>query len=425
MKVIRDVPGHELDLQEPPRSLSQLGCGILFLLLFWIVPLIPLVLMLTGGQVKNSSGISTWAFMAIFSTVWYGIVGLLTLAFFYGSRVVTRFTVDRNGGHLAIHEVGPFGLLARARSFPLAGIARITVGTSRRRPGPLLPLQLSVRGRSGPEESIKFDVEGLDRREELLDFALRIAAAAGICGYMVTRSDPREFEIAIGPDQTTPVPPIERPANYLQDIVSAKVEMPKEVVPEFDPALFKSDFRVEVWEPGSEVRLFKPFQGAVLGCCSAFMLPFAAGGGYAAWQSLQTSGPGEWVGVVFGLAWMIFVLAALVGLGLGCLPQLSVVEWTTRRITIVRTRSTREIAFADLTGIETRGVRTYHSGGKNSSSYHTYKIQTWAHARDGSEMLAETKDEREDPSTPYRGALPLGVDLAKALGVPHRYTDYK
>lgn len=179
------------------------------------------------------------------------------------------------------------------------------------------------------------------------------------------------------------------------------------------------------WEPGREVRLFKPFQAAAVGCLSAFLVPFAGYGAYATLTSRHT-GPGDPIGnALVGVLWVGLPLIILGVCIWFSLPVLSVIDWASRTVVVARTRRTRSISFSDLTGVESRGVRTYHSGGKNQSSYNTYKVQTWIHAHGGAELVTETDDMREDPSTPYRCGLPLGVDLAAALGLAHRYTDYK
>jgi hypothetical protein len=74
-------------------------------------------------------------------------------------------------------------------------------------------------------------------------------------------------------------------------------------------------------------------------------------------------------------------------------------------------------------------VHTFHRGGKNSSSYHSYRCEVHLHRRDPAPankpvVLVKTTEFREDPDTPYRRALPLATELAEALGIERRVTDY-
>ncbi len=429
MRILQDLPGRSLHLQETRSAGMQFGCVLLFLAPFWLVPLVPLVLILSGTAGATPDRGSTAGILG-FMVFWYAIVGVMTAIVLYSSRRPVRVTLDRDAGEWTVEERGVLGLLPRTLSVPLLELSELQLSTTRGRgvvPGVGLGLQARLRRDGGREEAFRLVVDGLDKRDEVMDFAFRCGAIAGLRGYAIGRNDPREFEITLTRDLAgqEAVPPVERPSNYAMDEVSVHVELPQEVIPSFDPKGYKSSFQVQAWEPGREIRLFKPFQAAAVGCISAVLVPFAGYGAYAMFTS-RITGSGDPLGnFLVGLLWTGIPLVLLAAVVWHSLPVLSVIDWASRTVVVARTRRTRSMPFDELTGVESRGVRTYHSGGKNQSSYNSYRVQTWIHAHGGAELLAETDDMREDPTTPYRCGMPLGVDLAGAMGLDHRYTDYK
>jgi hypothetical protein len=128
---------------------------------------------------------------------------------------------------------------------------------------------------------------------------------------------------------------------------------------------------------------------------------------------------------VFGL--VIALVAAVVIAA--ALPRRVTVDWSAQTITVGGLFRRKTIALADVTVLEMHCVRTYHSGGKNSSSYHSYRCDLQAHLRPGAGekkplVLVATRSFREDPDTPYRSTLPLATELAEAMGVSRRVTDF-
>ena len=121
-------------------------------------------------------------------------------------------------------------------------------------------------------------LEGVDRREEVADFAYRLGAACGLGYQRVVRSDPRDIELdvsaSMGPGHER-IPPLEGRANYAANVFSAAAgaAAAEDRVPPFDPSQFPCDHKVAKWLPGREVAFRKPLGGSAMGC-----LPFAVAG---------------------------------------------------------------------------------------------------------------------------------------------------
>lgn len=125
-------------------------------------------------------------------------------------------------------------------------------------------------------------------------------------------------------------------------------------------------------------------------------------------------------GIVIGGLAIAMIVSAL--------PRRVALDWGARAITLAGLTSRKEIPFVDVSALELRCLRVYHSS--KSSSYHSYHCEVRAHYADPTtgqtktEVLVETNRFREDPDTPYQQALPLVTDLAGALHVERRVTDY-
>jgi hypothetical protein len=128
---------------------------------------------------------------------------------------------------------------------------------------------------------------------------------------------------------------------------------------------------------------------------------------------------------MFGLFVGLIALAAVAA----ALPRRLTIDWSRQTLSIGGPFTRTEIPLPDVAAIEAKCVRTHHSGGKNSSSYHSYRCEVVVHRRDSTSagkpiVLVQTREFREDPDTPYRRTLPLVTELAEALGVERRVTDY-
>ena len=103
-----------------------------------------------------------------------------------------------------------------------------------------------------------------------------------------------------------------------------------------------------------------------------------------------------------------------------------VFDWTERRLRERRLFSQSSYDFSELRAIELKCVRTTGKGG--GSCYCNLIVQLAAPDTDPKPPQAIeilwTKFYPQDPDTPYRMALPLASELAKALGVPRVVTDY-
>jgi len=284
---------------------------------------------------------------------------------------------------------------------------------------------------------LELHVEGVDRREEVADLAYRLGAACGLSYQRVVRSDPRDIELDVTPSMGPGherIPRLEGAANYAADVFSkaAVTAAADERVPPFDPAGFPSDHTVAKWLPGRQVQLRKPLGFAAVGC-----LPFAIAGlllgpglyvlsasrrpEVAAFERFVPSLGVGMFGLFVGLIALLAVAAAL--------PRRLTIDWARQSISIGGLFSRTEIPLPDVAAIEAKCVRTHHSGGKNSSSYHSYRCEVLVHRRDPASagkpvVLLQTREFREDPDTPYRRTIPLVTELAEALGVERRVTDY-
>jgi len=284
---------------------------------------------------------------------------------------------------------------------------------------------------------LELHVEGVDRREEVADLAYRLGAACGLSYQRVVRSDPRDIELDVTPSMGPGherIPRLEGAANYAADVFSkaAVTAAADERVPPFDPAGFPSDHTVAKWLPGRQVQLRKPLGFAAVGC-----LPFAIAGlllgpglyvlsasrrpEVAAFERFVPSLGVGMFGLFVGLIALLAVAAAL--------PRRLTIDWARQSISIGGLFSRTEIPLPDVAAIEAKCVRTHHSGGKNSSSYQSYRCEVVVHRRDPASahkpvVLVQTREFREDPDTPYRRTIPLVTELAEALGVERRVTDY-
>jgi hypothetical protein len=331
----------------------------------------------------------------------------------------------------------------------LAGLSVETI-TGRRRSQPPPPVldafkpnvRITIRIDDGSRKPrtrvLSLHVEGLDRREEVADLAYRLGAACGLSYQRVVRSDPRDIELEVsasmGPGHER-IPTLEGRANYAADVFSAAAAAAaaEDRVPPFDPSQFPSDHEVAKWVPGREVRFRKPLGSAAIGCLPFVIAGFLAGPALFLFSASRRPDaaladrlvPSAFLGffglIVGGIA-LVAVAAAL--------PRRVTIDWALQTISIGGLFTRSAIPLGDVAAIEANCVDTFHRGGKNSSSYHTYRCDVQVHLRGATAsagkpvVLVATKEFREDPDTPYRRTLPLVTELAEALGVERRVMDY-
>ncbi|HET7293405.1 MAG TPA: hypothetical protein VFM88_13350 [Vicinamibacteria bacterium] len=443
MKILRDEPQQLLVVEAPALGIPP-AVGIVLKVVVFGIALAPLFFFSGSFFAPEPEPLPVMAFVAVATLAW-----LFVLLYFYryarrAWRLPRRIRVDRYARELEIEEEG---LLDGKRSevLPLDRVQRVRVATTlargalsegrTRRPGIRLALDLiDARARPARRE-LDFVVEHLDKREEVADFAYRFARAAGLPYSRVLRSDPRELEIELvreAGQETETVPLLDGPANYAKDRVAPQATRAatQEKIAPFAPADFRGLARVAVWQPRQEVRFHKPLGFAAVGC-----LPFVAAlaAGPVAFVLVRPEGPGLAPRVVASLIVGTFGLViGLVALGgvLSALPRSVTLDWTAHTLTVggLMRRSARPLS--DIDELELKCVRTYHRGGKNSASYNSYRCDVIGHMRGGSqeqetsEVLVASAEFREDPDSPYRMTLPLATELADALGVKRRVTDY-
>ena len=433
----------------PRIPAAGLGCIAAFLLPFVVTSAWYLGASLFRGLSSDPLNLAITAFTTLF---WAAVVTSLVRVVRRRAWMPSQLRADRDAGIVELLERSLLTGRERREAVPLAELAGLSLETVTRRridartrdlageafdPNVRIRLRIDVGSRKPRVRVLELHVEGVDRREEVADLAYRLGAACGLSYQRVVRSDPRDIELDVTPSMGPGherIPRLEGAANYAADVFSkaAVTAAADERVPPFDPAGFPSDHTVAKWLPGRQVQLRKPLGFAAVGC-----LPFAIAGlllgpglyvlsasrrpEVAAFERFVPSLGVGMFGLFVGLIALLAVAAAL--------PRRLTIDWARQSISIGGLFSRTEIPLPDVAAIEAKCVRTHHSGGKNSSSYQSYRCEVLVHRRDPASagkpvVLLQTREFREDPDTPYRRTLPLVTELAEALGVERRVTDY-
>jgi len=433
----------------PRIPAAGLGCIAAFLLPFVVTSAWYLGASLFRGLSSDPLNLAITAFTTLF---WAAVVTSLVRVVRRRAWMPSQLRADRDAGIVELLERSLLTGRERREAVPLAELAGLSLETVTRRridartrdlageafdPNVRIRLRIDVGSRKPRVRVLELHVEGVDRREEVADLAYRLGAACGLSYQRVVRSDPRDIELDVTPSMGPGherIPRLEGAANYAADVFSkaAVTAAADERVPPFDPAGFPSDHTVAKWLPGRQVQLRKPLGFAAVGC-----LPFAIAGlllgpglyvlsasrrpEVAAFERFVPSLGVGMFGLFVGLIALLAVAAAL--------PRRLTIDWARQSISIGGLFSRTEIPLPDVAAIEAKCVRTHHSGGKNSSSYHSYRCEVVVHRRDPASagkpvVLLQTREFREDPDTPYRRTIPLVTELAEALGVERRVTDY-
>jgi len=449
MKVTRDAPGSRLTLEgDAPRIPPGAPSAVLlvvtlpfFAYTLWALP---------AAFAEGAEPGQKIAALAL-SLFWCGLFYTTSRALRGRGRWPTGVDADRTVGELRLRQSAYFGGVAREAIIPLARIEGITVRRTAKAPslhdprrpvkeGPGVGLTFRIRGEgasSGLESrEVACGIEHLDRPEEVADLALRLGAATGLTFFRTIRSDTRDVEVELRRGSEAgfrEVPPGLGRADYARDLVAAPARAiaDTETVPPFEPKGFRGDHRIAAWTPGSEVRFRKPLSLIAIGCLPFTLLVFA---GPMAFFSIRMVGGNDGgdtgsrllVSLLLGLFGLLFGVIAMVAVA-SSLPRTALVDWTTRQVELRTLTKRRQFGFEAIQSVEMKALHHLSTG---KSPRHYYWCEVGLHVRSDTtgdlvyEALVETERLNDDPDGPPRVALPLATDLAKALRVPRRVTDY-
>jgi hypothetical protein len=449
MKITRDVPGSRLTLEgDAPRIPPGAPSAILFVvsLPFFGYTLWSLPAVFAEGA-EPGQRIAAFAL----SLFWFSLYFATARAMRQRGRWPTGVDADRTAGELRLRQSRYFGGVTPEAIIPLAQIEGITVRRTVKAPslfdplrpvkeGPGVALTFRIRGEgafSGLESrEVACGIEHLDRTEEVADLALRLGAATGLTFFRTVRSDTRDVEVELRRGIETgfrEVPAGLGRADYAKDLVAAPARAiaDTETVPPFEPKGFRGDHRIAVWTPGTEVRFRKPLSMFAIGCLPFTLLVFA---GPLAFFFIRMVGATDGtetgsrllVSVVLGLFGLLFGVIAMVAVA-SSLPRTALVDWTTRKVEVRTLTKRRQIVFDEVQAVEMKALHHLSTG---KSPRHYYWCEVGLQVRNETtgdvayEVLLATERLTDDPDAPPRIALPLATELAKALGVPRRVSDY-
>ena len=433
----------------PRIPAAGLGCLALFLVPFVAPGLWHLGSVLFRGGSREPLDL---VFAAFYALVGLTVIGALVHAARRRTWMPIQLRADRDAGLVEFAEHNVLTRRERRETVPLLQLAGLSLETitgrrgARPTPGFMggafdpnvrITMRIDDGSRKPRARALALHVEGVDRREEVADLAYRLGAACGLAYQRVVRSDPRDIELEISPSMGPGherIPPLEGRADYTANVFSAAAvtAAAEERVPPFDPSDFPCDHKVAKWRPGREVAFRKPLGGSAIGCLPFAIAGFLVGPGLFILSTSRRPDtaladrliPSAFLGF-FGLIFGLIALAAVAS----ALPRRVTLDWARGTISIGGLFRRTEIPLQDVAAIEARCVHTHHQGGKNSASYHSYRCEVLVHRRDPASagkpvVLVATREFREDPDTPYRRTLPLVTELAEALGVERRVTDY-
>ncbi len=433
MKLIHDSPGSRLTIGGEPKRLPVLLVVIVTLFLLPFVSL-PLTLFLAAFQ---GNGLIVPKPIGFGIAAFFGLVVVVAAAKARrGFQRASRIDASLSAGELRIAMTGMLSGKVREDVVPLARLRSANLKRTAVNAKSIGDLVLELRTRREGEEeardkrNVQFEVEKLDRNDEVADLAMRLGAAAGLPFYRVVRNDRRDIEVELTKEPQpgfAQIPLGLGAADYATDVVaeSARRAVAEEAIAAFDPATFKSEHRVSAWEPGTRVLLRKPFSFLMFIALPFTLLVF---GGPLAFFKIQApdlptriiaSGFLGFFGLILGLI-AIFVVT-------DSFPRSTEIDWSSRVIRLKMLRKTVEIPFEQLRAIELKAI---HTVSKGKSTTHRYRCAINALLKgsgagvDSTQLLVETESLIDRPDEPYRMALPLAADLAKALGVERRFIDY-
>ena len=417
MRITHEEPGQRLELAKSESRFSLPGLAIgLGLTALVATPWRGLWAILVHGAGRDALDL-------VPSAIW-AAAGLFILVGVFGGHRLEGLCADRDAGRLEWRRSHVLGLVRWTGGWALESLGGLTVALAAREGPPrsgAWPLRLTLRRRPGQgsrERRIDLRVAGLDRTDEIADFALRLGAAAGMRFYRVTTNVGGRFAIELraeGGPGLEPVPVVEGRARYEANAVSraAATAAATERLPAFDPATFPGTARVSSWDPGREVRfergwslpiLLSPLLLAVfLGPLAFFRLP-----------SLQTMPLLPRI-VSLGMITLVGIgLAVIGGAGLNeGRPRRVSLDWTTRLLHVDAPGHRRVIPFTDVSTVELRHkkLETGRVSGRmvRRSYWSQVRLCLRAPADPSDELFAETKPFRErllDSAPDGRAARP-------------------
>ena len=201
MKIVEDIPGRRLRLTGEGTTLPSETR--------WVVMAgaSPLVILPAGILYYVASRPSVDPEHVFYALAWLALtIAVFSKIWMAIRRFPALFEVDRESGkaHLGYRKL--FGGELDDEVVALDTVARVTVER-------LAPpdsdaakggsgLTIGFHANAGPGEFVRttamsFAVDGLDRSEEVVDFAFRIAAAAGLPSQRIVRNDPRAVEVEL------------------------------------------------------------------------------------------------------------------------------------------------------------------------------------------------------------------------------------
>jgi hypothetical protein len=448
MRITRDVPGSRLTLEgDAPRIPPGAPSAVLFVV---CLPFFGYTLWTLPAVFAEGAERSQMLAALGLSLFWFSLFFATGRAMRQRGRWPTGVDADRAAGELRLRESRYFGGVTPEAIIPLPRIEAITVRRTAKAPslfdpmrpvkeGPGVALTFRIRGegRSSGLESreVVCGVEHLDRPEEVVDLALRLGAATGLTFFRTVRSDARDVEMELRRGFESGFSEVSAGlgrADYAKDLVAAPARAiaDTETIPLFEPRTFRGDHRIAAWTPGSEVRFRKPLSPAI-GCLPFTLLVFT---GPMAFFSIRMVGASDGsdtvarllVSLFVGLFGLLFGVIAMVAVA-SAVPRTVVVDWNKREVEVRRLMKRRRIAFEAIRSVEMKALH-HLSSGRNPR--HNYWCEVGLHVRDEKtgdaayEALVESERLQDDPDSPPRVTLPLATELANALGVPRRISDY-
>ena len=360
-----------------------------------------------------------------------------------------RVRADRAGGQLTIEEYHLVNGEQRSESIALADVERLVVRTVYRARTPRessgKPKPFSVTnprrveaiiyssdGQGSPPRTVRLEILGIDTVEKVADLAYRLGAAMGLRFQHVVRSDPRRFEAEMkgAPARGFEAfPGPQSAADYAAGRVdgAAAEAAGRIVAPALDVAAFPADWRVTRWAPGDEVQFDRPLQGSAIGCLIVALLGLLLGP--AAWFLFRdTAGTVVAMLVMTTLAGLL-ISAIAAAVAFSSLAQRTRISWSGHSLAVGHALRRRQVRLEEIGTLELlcirRDVGRSRSTGTSSAAYSEYlcALRAVGAEKAGLELL-RTRPFRRDPETPYDAAVPLAVELARALGVEWTVTDY-
>jgi hypothetical protein len=358
-----------------------------------------------------------------------------------------RVHADRAAGLLTIEEYQLVNGEQRSESIAHADIEGLVVRTAYRsrtpRTSPRKTEPFSVTnprlveviahpsgGQGSRPRTVRLGVLGLDTVKKVADFGYRLGAAMGLRFQQVVRSDPRRFEAEMSAASAPGFEALPEPkaaADYGAGRVdgAAAEAADRIVAPPLDVAGFPSDWRVTRWAPGDEVQFDRPLQGSAIGCLLVAVLGLLLGPGL--WFMFRDTASTVVTMLVVTTLVGLLIAAISAAVAVSSLAQRTRISWSGHSLTVGHARRRRQVRLDEIRALELRCIRRDVGGDTDTSSDTEYLCAlraTVGAATDSGLELLRTHAFRRDPETPYDAALPLTIELAKALGVEWTVTEY-